>query len=278
MGCYVRTESGRVEVAGSVGRGLVMAVLLVISLGAYAGHLEDVRANRTLRVCLWPDQGSVSFRQPETGRVLGLEVDLARELARDLGAQVVVVDSSFAKFSDHLIQNRCDVALSSVGLMSGRSDKLRFTRPHMRGGVCAVVARENGRIKDWADLDKKAVVVLVTKGSLAEAAARESLKAASIQAVDNAADRATEVEAHRADALVTGCQEAMQMQENGSWAHQLMAPSGSLPRSLSYSWAMMADDNRWYARVEYFMSEVRRDGRLRTAARRYGLEALAVLE
>jgi ABC-type amino acid transport substrate-binding protein len=259
-------------------RSIAVAVLSVISIGAYAGHLEDVRANKTLRVCLWPDQLSVSYRQPETGRVSGLAVDLARELGRDLGAQVVFVDSSFARFSDHLIQNRCDVALSSVGLASARSDRLRFTRPHMRGGVCAVVPRESGRVKDWGDLDRKGTVVLVTKGSLAEATARESLKAASIQSVDNATDHGAEVEAHRADALVTGCPEAMQMQESGQWGRQVVAPAGSVPRSLLYAWAMIADDNRWYARIEYFMSEVRRDGRLRTAARRYGLEALAIFD
>lgn len=276
MGRHVSSFNRRMEVATRLG--IAVAALSAISFGAYAGHLEDVRASKTLRVCLWPDQSSVSFRQPETGRISGLEADLARELARDLGAQAVFVDSSFAKFADHLIQNRCDVALSSVGLASVRSDRLRFTRPHMRGGVCAVVSRENGRIKEWGDLDKKGAVVLATKGSLAEATARESLKAASIQVVDNAVDRGSDVETHRADALITGCQEAMQMQESGPWAHHLTAPAGSVPRGLFYTWAMVADDNRWYARVEYFMSEVRRDGRLRTAARRYGLEALAVFD
>ncbi|HEX5394036.1 MAG TPA: ABC transporter substrate-binding protein [Rhodocyclaceae bacterium] len=259
-------------------RGFVIAALSVICHAAYAGHLEDVRANKVLRVCIWPEYSSVSYRQPGTGRVSGVNVDLARELARDLGVKVMFVESSFAKFPDHLALNRCDLAVSSVGLASVRADKLRFIRPHIRGGVCAVVSRENARIKDWGDLDKKGVVVEVTKGSLAEAVARESVKAASIQAVDGIAELGQDVEAHRADALFVECQEAQQMQEGSQWARQLVAPVGSIPRALSYAWAMVADDNHWYARIEYFMSEVRRDGRLRTAARRYGVEALAVLD
>lgn len=255
---------------------LIGSVFLLLSSWANAGRLDDVRAVKLLRVCAAVDLPSISYRGTEAGRLTGVSADLARELARDLGVQVKFVEVPFAKMPDQVLQNRCDLAIGVLGL-TARGDRLRFTRPHLGGGLCAVVARENVRIKEWGDLDKKGVQIAVTKGSIAEIAARESLKNASLQVLENAADRAHEVEAHRTDALLTDCQESAQIQEGTSWGRQMTAPTGSLFRNVSYAWAMVPDDDRWYARVEYFLSEIRRDGRLRTAARRYGVERLALM-
>ncbi|GAB2179873.1 hypothetical protein DLREEDagrD3_00960 [Denitratisoma sp. agr-D3] len=251
--------------------------MLGICLSAQAdegGHLERIRVSREVRVCIWPDYYSVSYRNPRSGVVSGIDADLARELARDLGVAVRFVDSSFAKLADDLGQDRCDVAMFAIGITPARAEKLRFTRPHLRSDVYAVASRGNNRIREWGDIDRKGNVVAVTKGTLHEALMRERLKHASLLVVDSHFAREQEVEAGRADVFMTDYPYSLRMLELTDWA-RLISPPASY-HVTPYAWAVQPGDDRWYARVEYFMSSVKKDGRLLTAARRHRLDPLVV--
>ena len=62
-----------------------------------AGVVADqVTAKSTVRVCIWPAYYGVSFRNPNTQQLEGIDIDLSAELARDLKVKLQYVDSSFA--------------------------------------------------------------------------------------------------------------------------------------------------------------------------------------
>jgi len=42
----------------------------------------------------------------------------------------------------------------------------------------------------------------------------------------------------------------------------------------SYAYAMQQGDDRWHARMEQFMADIKRDGRLLAAAKRHKLEPI----
>lgn len=63
-------------------------------------RLERITAAGMLRACIWPDYYGITFRNPKTLELVGIDIDLARELARDLGVQARFVDSSFARLID----------------------------------------------------------------------------------------------------------------------------------------------------------------------------------
>lgn len=67
------------------------------------------QAGKTLRVCIWPDYYGISFRNPKNNQLSGIDVDMARELARDLGpgVQVQFIDSSFGQLIDDITADRC---------------------------------------------------------------------------------------------------------------------------------------------------------------------------
>jgi len=243
---------------------------------AEPSHLDRIRASKQLRVCIWPDYYSVSYRNLKTGLVGGVDADLARELARDLGVEAKFVDSSFARLVDDISLDRCDIAMFAVGITPARAEKLRFTRPHLRSDVYAITSRSNKRIKEWGDIDRKGVVVAVTKGTLHESLMRERLKYATLLVVDSHFAREQEVEAGRADVFMTDYPYGRRMLELTDWA-RLISPADTY-HVTPYAWAMQPGDDRWYARVEYFMSSIKKDGRLRTAARRYKLEPIVMAD
>lgn len=241
-----------------------------------AQHLDRVTETKTLRVCIWPDYYGITYRNPKTQQLSGIDIDLAHELAKDLGAQVRVqfVDSSFAKLIDDVTQDRCDIAMFAVGVTAARAQKLRFTAPHLQSDIFAVTTQSNRRVKEWADIDKPGVVVAVAAGTYHEPVMREKLQHASLVALATPFAREQEVESGRADVFMTDFPYSQRMLATTDWA-RLVAPPGAYHLT-SYAYAMQPGDERWYARVQKFVADIKRDGRLLEAAKRHKLDPIVL--
>lgn len=242
---------------------------------AGAGHLERVLAAKKVRVCIWPEYYGISLRSPRTQQLAGVDADLALELGRDLGVTVEYVDSSFAKLVPDVTGDRCDLAMFAVGVTPQRAEKLMFARPTLASDIYAITTRSNRRIKTWDDIDKPGVVVAVMKGTLHEPVMRARLKAATLLVLDTPMAREQEVESGRADVFMTDFPYSRRMLETTDWA-RLVAPTTSYHMT-DYAYAVAPGDEKWLARVEQFVRDIKRDGRLLRAASRYKLESIAVL-
>lgn len=235
-------------------------------------HLGQVLANKTVRVCIWPDYYSITYRNPKTQELSGIDIDLANELGRDLGVAVQFVDSSFARLIDDFTQDRCDVAMFAVGITPMRAEKLRFTRPHLTSDIYAVASKTNRSIKDWADIDKPDSVVAVAKGTLHEPVMRDKLKAAQLLVLDTPFAREQEVQSGRADVFMTDYPYSQRFLANADWA-RLVSPPG-VYHITPYAYAVKPGDEAWADRLNGFVSAIKRDGRLLAAARRHRLEPI----
>jgi ABC-type amino acid transport substrate-binding protein len=235
-------------------------------------HLAQVQAAKTVRVCIWPDYYSITYRNPKTQELSGIDIDLAHELGKDLGVTVEFVDSSFAKLIDDITHDRCDVAMFAVGITPARSEKLRFTRPHLASDIYAVASKTNRRIKEWADIDKPGSVVAVAKGTLHEPVMRDKLKAAQLMVLDTPFAREQEVQSGRADVFMTDYPYSQRFLANADWARLVSPPD--VYHITPYAYAVNPGDEAWAARLDGFVSAIKRDGRLRTAARRHRLEPI----
>ena len=79
--------------------------------------------------CIWPDYFGITYRNPRTQQLTGIDIDMAIELGKDLGVAVEFIDSSFAKLVDDVTQDRCDVAMFAIGITRERATKLRRPTP-----------------------------------------------------------------------------------------------------------------------------------------------------
>jgi len=258
-----------------------MTLALLASTPSYAqappsvaNRLDRVIEAKILRVCIWPDYYGITYRNPRTQQLSGIDIDLAQELAKDLGGQVKVqfVDSSFAKLIDDVVQDRCDIAMFAVGITAARAEKLRFTQTHLKSDIFAITTQSNRRIKEWADIDKPGVVVAVAKGTYHEPIMRERLKNATLVAPATPFAREQEVESGRADVFMTDYPYSQRMLASTDWA-RLVAPPSTFHMT-SYGYAMKPGDDRWFNRIERFMSDIKRDGRLLAAAQLHKLEPI----
>ncbi len=242
--------------------------------GQALGHLEQMQARKQLRVCIWPDYYGITLRNPKTQKLEGVDADMAIEFAKDLGVGLAFVDSAFARLIPDVLSDRCDVAMFAVGITPARSDKLRFAKPTLVSDIYGITTRHNRRIKSWEDIDKPGTVVAVIKGTLHEPIMRERLKLATLSVLDTPMAREQEVSSGRADVFMTDYPYSRRMLETTDWA-RLVAPPSTFHLT-HYAYAVAPGDERWLNRVDQFVRDIKRDGRLMQAASRYRLESIVV--
>ena len=253
---------------------LIFLACLTVSAATEAqeSHLSRVAASKVLNVCIWPDYYGITYRNPKTQQLSGIDIDMARELGKDLGVSVRFVDSSFAKLIDDVTQDRCDVAMFAVGITPGRLTKLRFTRPHLASDIYAITSKANRRIKNWQDIDQPGVVVAVAKGTLHEPVMKEKLKHAQLLVLDTPFAREQEVQSGRADVFMTDYPYSQRFLANADWA-RLVSPD-KIYHVTSYAYAIAPGDDIWHARLEKFVIDIKQDGRLNLAAQRHNLKPI----
>jgi ABC-type amino acid transport substrate-binding protein len=240
------------------------------------GRLERIRAAGQVRVCIWPDYFSITFRNPKSGELSGIDVTLSQGLARDLGVKLVHVDSTFPTFIGDLLADRCDVAMFGVGVLPERAAKVNFSAPYLRSDIYAVTTRTHPAIKGWGDIDQPGRVVAVQAGTFMEPAMRGWLKRATLVTVKAPATREREVQSGRADVFMTDYPYSRRVVDNADWARVMPPESAVFP--ITYAYAVAPGDPAWLARIDRFVAEIKEDGRLLEAARASKLEPIVLLE
>lgn len=241
-----------------------------------ADRLETIRARGDVRVCIWPDYFAITYRNPRTGELQGIDIDMARALAERLGVKTTFIDSSFAKLVENLTSDVCDVAMHAVGIRSDRQQHLDFTRPHLVSGIYAVTMRDNPTIRTWGDIDKPGHVAVVQKGTYMEPVMRDYLKRAELRVVDDFKAREQEVQSGRADVFMTDFPYGRKMVELTDWARLLEPPQPIAPTP--YAYAVRKGEPAWLKAVDDFVSAVKKDGRLRAVAARHGLTPIVAAD
>lgn len=247
---------------------------LLLATAANASVLDQVRRDGTLRVCMWPDYYGISYRNVRTGVVQGLDIDMSRALAAELGVRLEQVETSFDRVLDELEAGRCHVAMMGLGVTPQRSARVDFTRPYLRSDLFAVATLSNHAIRRWEDIDKPGNVVSVLRGTVMEGAMRDLLRAAELRVVTRPQDRERDVQAGRADVFMTDYPYSRAIIVNTDWARVIDAPQPLRPTD--YAYAVRKGDIQWLDRVDAFLARAKRDGTLEAFARQHGLLPILV--
>ena len=110
------------------------AAVMLLGAGAEAqpqSRLYDVTKSKKLRVCQYPLYYSISFRNPKSGQIEGIDAALAKELAKELGAELEIVESGFAAFIADLQANKCEIGMFGVGATLKRAQAVEFSKPYL---------------------------------------------------------------------------------------------------------------------------------------------------
>ena len=245
-------------------------------LFAQESRLDKILLEKSIKVCVWPEYFGISYLDNRTQKLVGIDVDLAKELAKDLKVNLEFVASSFPKFISDITEDRCDIAMFVIGNTESRREKVRFTTPHLQSDIYAITTKNNKKIENWDDIDKEGVIVAVAKGTYHEPVMREKLKNAQLLVVDSMHAREQEVQSGRADVFMTDYPFGKRMLAKTDWA-KLIKPSSTYHLT-PYAWTVAYGDDKFYNRIEKFISDIKIDGRLYEIAKHNELNPIVKIK
>ncbi|MDI3193585.1 ABC transporter substrate-binding protein [Pseudarthrobacter sp. AL07] len=111
---------------------------------ASEGGIQLINAGK-LTVC--SDVPYEPFEFQKDGKIVGFDIDIANEVAKDLGAELSIVDSSFEAIETGTALTGCDLSISSVSITDVRKSVMDFSTPYMDDDLTLVATTASG-IKD----------------------------------------------------------------------------------------------------------------------------------
>lgn len=254
--------------------GVVVLVLAAASQVSATTTEARIRDAGQLRVCIWPEYYGVTYRNPHTRALSGIDIDLSHALASDLAVDLVYVDSSFSSLVDDLLSDRCDIGMFAIGAIAQRASLLTFSNSYMQSGIYAITTKGQRQIRSWNDIDRPGVVVGVQAGSFMEPIMRDTLTQASVVVVRPPMNREKELLSGRVDVFMTDYPNGRRVLDRND-SIRIIAPD--IQREvLPYAYALKPGDQSWLERINQFVEAIKHDGRLERAAQRHGMAPMVV--
>jgi polar amino acid transport system substrate-binding protein len=140
---------------------IALVLAMALCLGAGTVHadptLERIKQRGTVAIGVMVSGGPFGSIDPATQQLVGWNPDLARDLARQLGAQVELVQVQPSNRVQFLQSGKVDLLIASMEYNADRGEILgHVPTPFYRVGGTAAVLKTSG-IASWADLRGKTV-------------------------------------------------------------------------------------------------------------------------
>lgn len=123
---------------------------------AQSAVLDRVKSTGVLRVGVKTDYRPFGFLDP-SGKIVGLEPDLAADMAKRLDARLELVPVQTANRIEFLQQGRIDLMIATMSVNEQRRKVVGVIEPFYYAGGTGLLIRKNAGIKAWKDLDGKPI-------------------------------------------------------------------------------------------------------------------------
>ncbi len=148
-----------------------LGVLLVAILAAWLGagywaaahasgqpdRLAEIRERGVLVVGVKKDVPLWGQLDPRSGRIVGLEPDLAANLAERMGVRLELVPLLTAERLPAIEQRRVDLVLATLSDTPERRQRLTLVLPHYYASGVNVLARKSAGFREWTDLRNRRI-------------------------------------------------------------------------------------------------------------------------
>ncbi|MGW3010721.1 transporter substrate-binding domain-containing protein [Streptomyces sp. NPDC001219] len=170
--------------------------------------LDAVPRRGVLRVCTTGDYRPFSHRDPATGTYRGVDIEMARDLAKSLDARPRYVATTWAGLVGDLSAGRCDIAMGGVSVTLPRARSVYFSEPTRTDGKTPIVrCTDKDRYQTLAQIDRPGTRVIVNPGGTNEEFARARIHRATLTVHRDNTTIFDEIIASRADVMMTDASE-----------------------------------------------------------------------
>jgi len=189
---------------------LVIAIILLCAQLSGAGEIqkkiaaestiEQIAKRGTIRVGM--DVFVPWAMKNKKGELIGFEIDVARQLAKDMGVEVEFVPTKWSGIIPALIAGKFDVIIGGMTVTPKRNMKINFTNPYYYSsqGLLANKKMTSGFM--ITDFNSPEVDIAARLGSTAALAAKQNFPRAKLRLFDDEPAAVQEVRNGRVHAMV----------------------------------------------------------------------------
>ena len=131
-----------------------LAGLIALAAAAQADVLDDIKKRGTLIVGVKPDYKPFGFRDP-SGALIGLEPDLAADVAKKLGVKLELVPVISANRMEFLNQGKIDLMIATMSDKPERRKVVQVIEPLYYSDAVNILLRKDAPVKSWDDIKGK---------------------------------------------------------------------------------------------------------------------------
>nr|WP_286168759.1 gamma subclass chorismate mutase AroQ [Duganella sp. HH105] len=249
---------------------------MMASVQAGTDHrLDEITARGVLRVGTTGDYKPFSSRAGND--FVGLDIDLAADLARTLGVPVQIVPTSWPTLMKDFGDDKFDIALGGVSITPERQKQGLFSVGYLRDGKTPITRCENSaRFQTLAQIDQPGVRLIVNPGGTNERFARSRAPQAQLTVHPDNVTIFDQIVAGAADLMIT---DAIETRLQQRLRPQLCAVHPDTPFDLAEKAILLPRDVAFKAVVDKWLQQLVASGALQRGVDRWldfpwGLEPL----
>ncbi len=143
--------------------------------------MDAILARGVLRVGTAGDYQPMSYLDPESGRYVGFDAELAEDLAAGLGVGLEYVETSWPTLMEDTLAGKFDLAICGITITDDRQEKALMSIGYLANGKTVLCRAEDAdKYTSLEDINKPEVRVMENPGGLNEKFARENLPDATL--------------------------------------------------------------------------------------------------
>jgi cyclohexadienyl dehydratase len=188
----------------------LLSTLKTIRLEAPRSRLRDIIASGNIYVGTTGDYAPFSWLNKDTGSYSGIDIDLARDLAKSLQVKLVLVPTSWPALAQDFKGQKFDIAMSGVSINLKRQQLGFFSQAYHRGGKTPIARCSDSLSYDSLEkINQPTTRAIVNPGGTNFKFAEKNLTKTTLRIFDDNQTIFEEIAENRADVMITDAIEVM---------------------------------------------------------------------
>ena len=160
------------------------------------------------------EAGFAPYEYRDSNGIVGVDVDIAREIAASMGKELEIKDVAFDSLINELNSGKADFAAAGMSISEDRKKEVDFSIEYVSSKQVIVVRKDYNKIKSVNDLNGKTISVQL--GSVADSYVNNNYKNSKIVRQKKFLSAAEDVKAKKADCIVMDELPAKELVKNNS--------------------------------------------------------------
>lgn len=226
---------------------LVLCLVCVICLTG-CGKRDDT-------LIMVTEAGFAPYEYYDDGEIVGVDIDIAREIAKEMGKELVVKDVAFDSIINEVKTGKADFGAAGISYTDERAKQVDFSINYSTSNQ-VVVVKNGSNIRDVNNIDGKKIAVQL--GSVADTYVTSNFKNSEIVREKKYLAAIQDLKDGKADAVVMDELPAKEMVKNNN---DIMILSGNLA-SDSYGMVVKKGNTKLLNTIDKVLNRLKEDDKI----------------